>query len=341
MIRISNIQEKNEEVKEDFIFSNIRVVRNIKDYSFEENISQDKKVKLENEIIEYINEFKEKSSVYDTTNLTENEKKYFIDNCFEKEDFFNKKNAKFIFFNKNNIIILLNNKEHIKISITSSELSLKEKYDEISKIDNKIGKKFHYSVSPKYGFLTQEIKNCGLAMKISVLIHLPGLFLQGEENETFKDLEKKGYTVSKWITASNSGYFYVISSRLNFGVSEDKLIERFILGIKSLQDIDKNILIDYYNNNKANLDDIIFRSFGLLKFAQKMDQNEALTHISNLMIGIEMGLDLAISKDTLNNLVKEVLDGNIMVMAEKEKSALNVCRANFIKKYLSNGENYV
>ena len=194
-----------------------------------------------------------------------------------------------------------------------------------------------YAASSRYGYLTQELKNCGLGLKISVLVHLPGIFLQDSYKDTFEDLLKKGYLVEKWLNDKEDGFYYVISSKLNFGVNEGNLIERFSSGLKSLLTMEKEILMNYYNNNKIELDDIIFRSYGLMKYAVKMDQNEALSNISNILTGLELGLKLDIDMKNINSLVKNVLNGNIALIAEKTGTDELIARADLIKKFFGSG----
>jgi len=341
MVKVDKIVKKEFKVNDKFITSKIRIVRNLTDFAFTDNLNQDKKNKLEDEIINLTNNFKDPHEIYEVGNLTSAQKQFFIDNSIDGLEFFDKKNAKFIYFNKSKIAIVLNSSEHLKISIKNNEVSLFDQYKELNQLERKIGSKFQYAASSKYGFLTQEIKNCGLGMKLSVLVHLPGLILQNKFKDIFEDLVKKGYSIEKWFSEKDPTFYYIISSKLNFGVNETNLIERFVSGIESLLNMEKETLIDYYNNNKDELDDIIFRSFGILKYAKKIDLNEALSNISNLLIGIDLKLNLPINLKVVNSLVIEVLDGVIMKIAEIENIDPLTARANLIKKYLNTGENYV
>jgi protein arginine kinase len=340
MIRQAVVKKENK-TSDDFILSRIRIVRNISNYPFTDNLNAEKRNDLENRLIDYISSLKEKTSVFDSSSVNPNQIQVFIENSFENSDFFAKKNSKMIFFDKSKTALVLNSGEHLKFVNIRNDLSLKDQFKEVTKLETKIGNNFVYAASSKYGFLTQELKNCGLGMKISVLVHLPGIFLQNRYKETFEDLLKKGYLVEKWLNEKEGIFFYIISTKMNFGVTEENLIDRFSSGLKSLLSMEKEILMNYYNNNKIELDDIIFRSYGLLKYAIKMDQNEALTNISNILTGLELGMDLKIEPKNINMLVKDVLDGNIALIAEKENVDKLVARANLIKKFLISGEQYV
>jgi protein arginine kinase len=334
---VKTVAKKEIKIKDDFILSRIRIVRNISDYPFTDNMNTDNKNHLENSVINYLSSLKEKTEIYDSSEITQNQIQLFVENSFEQSDFFLKKNSKFIYFEKSKTALILNAGEHLKFVNIRNDLNLKDQFKEVNRLESKIGNNFSYSASSRYGFLTQELKNCGLGLKISVLVHLPGIFLQNVHKETFEDLLKKGYLVDKWLNEKEGIYFYVISSKLNFGVNEENLIDRFSTGLKSLMTMEKEILMNYYNNNKVELDDIIFRSCGLLKYAVKMDQGEALANISNILTGLELGKKLDIDTRNINTLVKDVLDGNISIISENENADKMMTRANLIKKSLFTG----
>ena len=329
--------KKEKTDNDSFILSRIRIVRNIADYPFTDNLNEDNKNHLENNLLKYISSLKEKTEIFDTSYISKSQVQNFIENSFENNEFFEKKNGKLVIFEKSRTALLLNANEHLKFVNLRNDLNLNDQYKEVNKLESKIGNNFMYAASSRYGYLTQELKNCGLGLKISVLVHLPGIFLQDSYKDTFEDLLKKGYLVEKWLNDKEDGFYYVISSKLNFGVNEGNLIERFSSGLKSLLTMEKEILMNYYNNNKIELDDIIFRSYGLMKYAVKMDQNEALSNISNILTGLELGLKLDIDMKNINSLVKNVLNGNIALIAEKTGTDELIARADLIKKFFGSG----
>ncbi|OHD11327.1 MAG: hypothetical protein A2086_05755 [Spirochaetes bacterium GWD1_27_9] len=315
--------------------SKVRIVRNIKDLPFVDNLNFSEKREIEEMVINFAKKFNVK--VYEINSLTENQKRFFIEKSIEKKDFFYKKEGKFIYFPDDDVYLLINSKEHLKFVNISYEGNLKSQYEAISKIENLLSTNFKFAANQKFGYLTQEIKNCGLGLKFSFLVHTPGLIFQKKTKETFEDLATKGYYIEKYLSSEES-YYYIISSNLNFGVSEENLIDRFIEGVNYILDVENKNLFNYYNNYKDFIDDIIFRSYGILKYSKKITENEALIHISNLLIGFQLNLPLESFPDNINKLISEVREGNIRINAEKENIDSEVLRSNIVKKYLFTGE---
>ena len=319
------------------VLSKIKIIRNFKDYPFVSSITKENKARMEHEIIKHVSNWQQKSTFFDMTTLSDTEKKMFLDKNIINENFTKNKEGKFIVFPKNSVVMLLNNNDHIDISVIQPNLSLKSAYKKIEEIEKKLGKTFPYAASTKYGFLTSYIKDCGLSLKLSAILHLPGLHFMKKTKSMSSYFLRRGYNISPLYkdseTKKNSDYF-IMSSMINFGISEEQLIQDFTLTIKKLINKDHVALLKYYKNNKASLIDAIYRSYGILKHATKMGYQEALDLLSNLRIGSILNEKVPIDIDVLNKLFIKIKDGNVIKIAEKENIEKNVARCNIIKNYL-------
>lgn len=323
------------------IFSNLILYRNINGYKFEKFLSIDKKEEIEKKIINFIKNLKYDSVIYDLNKMDDIEKDYFADNLFDNK-FFYRKDGKFIYLNRNDITILLNYNDHLTIIINKPQFSLNEQYINIVDIEDKISSKFSYMASTKYGFLTSYVKNCGLGLNINVLLHLPGIGLS-KDNDYLEMYTNRGYTIKKVIFNNNEELkdYYLFSSIQNFGVSEDDLINRFNLGITQLDELDNNLLMEYYLKNKDSFDDKIYRSYGLLLYAKLMNYNEALEHLTNLRIGIKLGIKIPIDITKLNVIFNKIKEGNINFISNNEKVNKDYAIIKVIRSNLNTENKYV
>ena len=180
------------------------------------------------------------------------------------KDFYNKNNGKFIYLFNNNLSILLNDKDHLNIFIVRPDFKLKTSYNILEEVEDKLSKQFDFSASNKYGFLTSNIKNSGIAMKINVIVHLYGLVVSEKIKETIKTFFERGYIIKPWyyLKEEENHSYYNVSTKLTYGVSEKNLINRFVSGIENLIISNREELQEYYNKNKDKVVDTVFRSFG-------------------------------------------------------------------------------
>ena len=150
------------------IYSKINIKRNIENYSFVDLLSEEKKQRLEKEVIECIDSWGEDSRIYDLNILNENEKKIYLDENIIDDFFYRKEGGKFIVFNNIKSSILLNNDDHININVIENDLSLDNAYNLVDKIEKRLSQFFSFSASVRYGYLTSYVKDCGLGMRVCV-----------------------------------------------------------------------------------------------------------------------------------------------------------------------------
>lgn len=319
------------------VFSKINVRRNIDKYKFVKLMTEESKRKFEFDVIDYVSNWNSDTLMYDLSEMGKSSKKQFLDEDLIDNSFYDQEDGKFVLLNKN-ISILINDHDHLNLFIVTPDLSLTKAYNDIEVVENKLGRQFPYAVSNRYGYLTSSIKDCGMGMKIYVLLHLYGLVKNEKLEEALKLFTERGYMINEWIydteDKEQKSEYYVISSNLNFGVSEKNLITRFLQGINDLIKFNHESLIEYYNKNKIKLVDTIFRSYGILKYAHCINYREALEHLSNIRIGLELELDLPASLNDLNKSFVQIKDGFVGKLAQEENIEDDVARARIIKSNL-------
>jgi protein arginine kinase len=326
------IKQKN--ISDHVINSNITIIRNIEDYPFVSLMTPDKRKKLESDIIDFLKKQKYGIIMFDLSKLDDDQKKIFFENNMLSLETVQKNESKFIIIGEKSILITLNSNDHLNISLTRNDFMLEEEYDQLDSLETKLGDKFPFAASSKYGFLTSYIKDCGLGMKLSVLVHLPGITLQSKTEEVLPSLIERGYEFEKYRMPEefkfSHGYYY-ISSIMGFGMSEKQLISRFHKGIESLIDMDRKSLFEYYEKNKNQLDDTILRSLGALKYAAMMSYEEAFEHLTNLRTGLELGKELPVTSGDLNRLFFDIKEGNVNKFAQDNDLQKSAARSVIIK----------
>lgn len=310
------------------ISSQIKLVRNISDIPFTENLSRDKKNKLETELKEIIKKFH--PNLNSLKQINESRSNFLLDNNIINKNYFESSSDVYI---HKNFSIYLNADNHITIESKSDNLNLEQIYQNILKLETEIEQEIPFAVSPRYGFISPNIHQCGLGLQLSALIHLPGHGLTGQIDELKNDLIEKGYILEEYKKDDTNLYIYTISSRINYGISENELIKEFNLGINSIIKLDVDFLKDIYNK-KPEIDDLIYRSYGLLLYAKRIGLSEALFHFSNIRMGIALGFNLEIDMNILNIMQNSILRKNFKILAEKSGQNEDQLRGSYIQKHL-------
>lgn len=196
-------------------------------------------------------------------------------------------------------IVLYNYDDHLTIiSCGKSHLAAYKKVCEVEKVFEGFSE---YLASSRYGYISPDLKKCGLGISLSVLVHLavvPKIELFNTLKET---IFTRGFNIDEYDLFPEKSDFYTISSRFNYGVTEEELISKFIAGINDILAMEKQLIVDYYYDNQ-DIDDEIYRSIGILKYARKMTRDELIKHLSNLKSGIKLHKDLPVTKKIINQI---------------------------------------
>lgn len=243
-----------------------------------------------------------------------------------------KDRAALIINKEETISIMINEVDHLNIQCTTEGMNLKEVYEVANKIDDLIEEYITYSFHEDFGYLTSTPSKVGTGMKASVILHLPALSMSEEITNISKGLSQVGMTINP---VYSDGNIYEVSNRISLGITEDEIINNLegVVGNIIQEEIKfRDIVI---NKCKDELEDKIFRSYGILKNAKLMSYKELVELLSYLRLGVETYV-LDLNKDILNKLLVYTSDEAIQnklgkSLTNKEKKAE---RAVLIKELL-------
>ena len=211
---------------------------------------------------------------------------------------------------------------HVRLQVMREGLALDETYALADEIDTKLDQNLNFAFSEQLGYLTQCPTNLGTGMRASVMLHLPALRKCAMIEKISSSLIKLGLTI-RGIYGEGSepkGDIYQISNQVTLGISEKT-------ALKNLNDITLQIIAQERNCREKlakniQVSDSIGRAVGILKSAKLLPNEEFMTLISKVRLGLAMGLLTGISYDILNEITIKAQPCTLMKDAPEELSAL-------------------
>lgn len=273
------------------ISTRIRFSRNINGYSF--NLSSEELENLENKIKESIYEIGYGLKYLKIKDMDEITKISLLEKNLVTEEFLNKnQDKKSILINdEENICIMIGEEDHLKIQVYSAGLELENTLNLAIELDKKIEEVLGYCVSKKYGYLTAYPSNLGTGLKTSVMLHLPALQKTNNIKKVLQVISNFGVEV-KGISSKEGnliGDIYQISNKQSLGLTEEEIV-------KNIKVISEKIIKNerqarkYLANEGIDLEDEIYRSFGILTNCKKITEEETLELLSNIKLGVDLGI---------------------------------------------------
>ena len=217
------------------------------------------------------------------------------------------------------IVIMVNEEDHLRIQSMVSGLRLEVAYERILKIDKAIEGNYPYAFDERFGYLTACPTNVGTGLRASVMLHLPALTISGKITRLIRSIIQLGYSVRGLYGEGSEalGNIYQISNQRTMGTSEKDTIEqltKIVEGIIAEERKSRQLLL---HNDKEGLEDVLWRSYGVLQNARRVNGKEALTKLSDIQLGVDLNILPQWGKDSFNELIA-------------------ITRPNFLSKYAGN-----
>ena len=274
------------------ISSRIKFSRNLKGFKF--NLKDRNSIEeLENKIKDNLYLIGYDLKFIKLKDLDDITKQSLVEKNLITQDFaFNKSDVGSILINdEENICIMINEEDHLKIQVFSSGLDLENTLNLAIEIDKKIGNILGYATSKKYGYLTSNPNNCGTGLRASVLVHLPALLETGNINQIFDIVSKFEVNIRRMnnkIKADENDIF-LITNKKTIGLTENEIIQSINIIAQKIIEQERRIR-KLLAKNSIELEDRIYRSYGILTNSREISLEEANKLLSYVKIGTDLGI---------------------------------------------------
>lgn len=250
-----------------------------------------------------------------------------------------KKQASAAMISKNEqVSVMINEEDHIRIQHYFPGFQLRKALEKAFEFDDWLEEKINYAFDETRGYLTSCPTNVGTGMRASVMMHLPALVLTKQINSMIPAINQLGLVV-RGIYGEGSealGNIFQISNQITLGKSEEDIVEDLQSVVKQLIEHERNARsrIMEQEQSSMNLEDRIFRSYGVLEYSRIMESKEAARCISNVRLGIDLDIIKNVSRNILNELMILTQPGFLQQYAKRSLTAneRDVLRASLIRE---------
>ncbi|MDQ0163542.1 protein arginine kinase [Bacillus alveayuensis] len=207
--------------------------------------------------------------------------------------------------NNEEVSIMLNEEDHIRIQCLFPGFQLKEALNVANQLDDWIESEIDYAFDEQRGYLTSCPTNVGTGLRASVMMHLPALVITQQINRIIPAINQLGLVV-RGIYGEGSealGNIFQISNQITLGKSEEDIVDDLISVVRQLIEQERSAREALYKTNQIQLEDRVFRSLGTLSYSRIIQSKEAIQCLSDVRLGIDLGIIQNISRSILNELM--------------------------------------
>lgn len=204
------------------------------------------------------------------------------------------------------ISVMINEEDHLRIQVLHPGLQLEAAWELADEIDDRFEAKLDFAFDQHLGYLTACPTNVGTGLRASVMLHLPGLQLVNQVGQVLGAVSKFGLAVRGLYGEGSEahGNIYQLSNQATLGLSEEAIIERLNrLTAQILQGERQAREFLMKDKNRLATEDRLYRSYGILTHARTMTTQEALSLLSDVKLGVELGIIPNVDPNVLKQLI--------------------------------------
>ncbi len=289
--------------------SRIRLARNIVDFPFHSKISFEQREQLNQKVaaaLENINLGENKLRFYKLDELSQLKRYSLVEQHEISREFAAKPEHRMLVLSEDHSIsIMVNEEDHLRIQVITNGLDLAKAYQLCNQIDDVLDETLTYAFDEKLGYLTSCPTNLGTGLRASVMMHLPALEQTGLISQLTSTINKLGLTIRGTYGEGSSviGSIYQISNQITLGITEQDAIQNLESVARQIIESEEKARENLRNQDSRQLEDIVFRSLGTLKYARLLSGNDFFKAVSNVRLGVSMGIIPDLSYTKLNELM--------------------------------------
>ncbi|HQO00802.1 MAG TPA: ATP--guanido phosphotransferase [Spirochaetota bacterium] len=236
-------------------------------------------------------------------------------------------------------VIMVNEEDHFRIQVIEPGFQLMKAYQLADRVDNELNRFVAYAYSNEFGYLTACPSNIGTALKASVMLHLPLISLANIVLDAVKLLREKKIDIKGVVGEGTDtvGNIFIIANQTSLGVSEVDIIERVDEAARILIDMEDERRDAILGNSGLAVENLVWRSYGVLKYSRSVSYIESINHLSHMRLGIVLSCIKNIDLYKINDLMVNMQWSHLQRIAGKVFISVEECdvfRAEYLKQVL-------
>ena len=325
------------------ISSRVRLARNLETYPFSSKITEEQAGSLVNVVKGITSSLSEKENrkfySCNISTLSDIDKSAMVERHIVSPLLAEKEQTTGLILSEDETVsIMINEEDHVRIQAIVGGMNLEQAYLEADRIDDIAYEKLHFAYDEKYGYLTSCPTNAGTGMRASCMVFLPALSYARMIQKLIEEVGKYGVTI-RGIYGEGSkslGSIYQISNQKTMGNSESEIIEnlkRIVFQVVKQERKRREYMLSV---SADEIEDQIYRSYGILRYARQISSDDAMTLLSQLKFGNDSGLVKFDREFNVHKLMMGVQPGSLQWTLGKNVGSLtrDQSRAEYIRKEL-------
>src|SRR5437667_4428819 len=287
--------------------SRVRLARNLKAFPFPGWAKKADRVKALEVVRPAVESLAQMDGAFSESmdNLTAMDKQILVERHLVSREHAAKNVGSGLVLNKEETLcVMINEEDHLRMQALRPGLQLKEAWLAIDQADTALERKLDYAFSSEVGYLTACPTNLGTGIRVSAMLHLPGLVLDEQINPIIQSVNKLGLAVRGLYGEGTEalGNVFQVSNQMTLGENEPMIVERLEKVLGQIIEHEENARGTLLEKKSKMVYNHIRGAYGILANAHSISSKETMNLLSLMRLGVDAGLFPGVDRSLVDEL---------------------------------------
>jgi protein arginine kinase len=275
--------------------SRVRLARNLRDAVFPGWAKKPERVRILEMIRPAVESLPEMSDAFSETmeNLGALDKQILVErHLISREHAAKSAGSGLVFNHDETFCVMINEEDHLRMQALRPGFQLRQAWIAIDQLDTELEKKLPYAFDNDLGYLTACPTNLGTGIRVSAMLHLPGLVLAEQINPIIQSVNKLGLAVRGLYGEGTEalGNVFQVSNQMTLGETETAIVERLEKVLSQIIEHEENARQTLLEKRPKAVYNHIGRAYGILANAHSISSKETMNLLSLMRLGVDLSL---------------------------------------------------
>jgi protein arginine kinase len=323
--------------------SRVRLARNLRDASFPGWAKKPERVRVLEMILPAVEGLPEMSGSFADTmdNLSALDKQILVErHLISREHAAKSAGSGLVLNREETFCVMINEEDHLRMQALRPGLQLRQAWAAIDQLDSNLERKLNYAFNTEWGYLTACPTNLGTGIRVSAMLHLPGLVLGEQINPIIQSVNKLGLAVRGLYGEGTEalGNVFQVSNQMTLGESEIVIVERLEKVLSQIIEHEEDARETLLEKKSKLVFNHIGRAYGTLANAHMISSKETMNQLSLMRLGVDLGMFPTLDRSTVDELFILTQPAHLQKQHSEKLSAeeRDFLRADMLRERLKN-----
>ena len=323
--------------------SRVRLARNVKEFSFPGWAKKPERVRILETVQPAVSSLPEMADSFAEAmdNFTALDKQILVERHLISREHAAKNVGSGLVLNRaETFSVMINEEDHLRMQALRPGFQIREAWTAIDRMDSALEKKLEYAFDNELGYLTACPTNLGTGIRVSAMLHLPGLVLSEQINPIIQSVNKLGLAVRGLYGEGTEalGNVFQVSNQMTLGESETVIVERLEKVVSQIIEHEENARAKLLEQKPKVVFNHIGRAYGVLANAHSISSKETMNLLSLLRLGVDLNLFPNTNRALVDELFLTTQPAHLQKQQSDKLSAeeRDLIRADMVREQLKN-----